>query len=217
MKTPYITLKFAQTLDGRIAAKDGSSKWISSFPARKFVHKLRAKSDAVLVGIGTILKDNPSLTTRLVKGKNPTRIVIDGKLRTPPSANVVKTAKKIKTIIVTTRKASQGKIKQLKKKGVEVIISTPAGSGNIDLKKVTRVLYKKGIKSILAEGGRGIATAFLRSGLVSKVIVIIAPKILGKGVEAIADLGITGIKGALKLRLKSVEKLGDDIIFTASL
>ena len=112
MKKPYITIKYAQTLDGKIAAKDGSSKWISGPKSRKFAHRLRAEHDAILVGVQTVLKDNPSLTVRLAKGKNLARIIIDGKLRVDPACKIVKTAKGIKTIVVTTNSAPLGKCPQ---------------------------------------------------------------------------------------------------------
>ena len=215
MKRPYITLKFAETLDGRIAAKDSSSRWISGPGSLKFAHRLRAANDAVLIGAGTVLSDNPSLTTRLVKGKNPTRIIIDGRLRIPLTARVVKDRREAKTIIVTTPKASKRKLEKLKKQGVEFIILPSLKDGNIDLKRIIRILYKKGIRKILVEGGSRVITSFLKTGLVDRVVVILSPKILGKGVESVGDLGIGSIKGALKLRLRSVKRIGEDIIYIA--
>ena len=216
MAGPYITIKFAQTLDGRIAARNGSSKWISAAKSRKFAHRLRAENDAILIGAKTVLKDNPSLTTRLVKGKNPTRIIIDGRLRIPLNARVVKKTKNIKTIIVTTSKAAKGKLKSLKKRGIEFIILPAAKSGDIDLKKIIRILYKKGIRKILVEGGSQIITSFLKAGLVDRIVAVVSPKISGKGIETVGDLKIRNIKGALKLRLKNIRRLGEDIIYTAN-
>lgn len=211
MKGPYITLKFAATLDGKIAASDGSSRWISGPKSRKFVHRLRAGHDAVLVGIGTVLADNPLLTTHGIKGKNPARIVIDGELRTPFNSKIVKTARNIRTIIVTTPKSTRLKTEKMRKKGVEVIVF-PSKNSRIDLKKVMRELRREGIKNILVEGGKGTLTAFIKAGLFDRVIAVISPKILGKGLEAVGDLGIKTIKGAIKLRPKSVKRLGDDVI-----
>lgn len=214
MKRPYVTLKFAQTLDGRIAARDESSRWISGPQGLKFAHKLRARSEAILVGIGSVLADNPSLTTRLVKGKNPTRIIIDGKLRIPLNARVVKNTRDARTIIVTTPKVAKTKIERLKKEGVEFIV-LPSVRGNIDLRKIICIFYKQGIKRILVEGGSQVITSFLKTGLADKMVVIISPKILGKGIESVGDLGIGNIKGALKLKLESAKRLGEDIIYTA--
>ena len=214
MKRPYITLKFAQTLDGKIAAKDGSSKWISSSRARKFAHKLRATHDAILVGSKTVLKDNPSLTTRLFKGKNPVRVIIDRKLRTPLNSKILST-RLAKTIIVTTKKAPQRKIEILKKRNIEFIISNTTKSGNINLSRLMNILYLRNIKSVLVEGGRKTIALFLKRGLANKIIIIISPKILGSGVESIDNLGITNIKSALKVRLKDIKRIGEDIIYTA--
>ncbi|NQU95088.1 MAG: bifunctional diaminohydroxyphosphoribosylaminopyrimidine deaminase/5-amino-6-(5-phosphoribosylamino)uracil reductase RibD [Candidatus Omnitrophica bacterium] len=217
MKRPYITLKFAQTLDGRIAARDGSSKWISGPGSLKLTHKLRARNDAILIGVGTVLQDNPSLTVRLAKGKNPTRIIIDPKLRTPYTSRVIKNTKIAKTIIVTARKAPKVKVAQFRQKGVEFVFLPLSKRGYIDLEKIISILYKKGIKSMLVEGGGRIITSFMKKGLVDKLIAIISPKILGKGKDAVGDLGIGNIKWALKLRIKSAKHLGKDIVYTAFL
>ncbi|MBN1354274.1 MAG: RibD family protein [Candidatus Omnitrophica bacterium] len=215
MKKSYITLKFAQTLDGKIAAIDGSSRWISGPKSLEFSHKLRRDSDGILVGIGTVLRDNPSLTTRFIKGRNPVRIVVDSKLRLPATANVVKSIKEAMTIVFTTNGAPKGKIEKLRKKGVEVIVRPIARDGYIDIGDIIRILYKKGIKKILVEGGKSIITSFLKADLADRIIVIVAPKILGKGVESAGDMGITRIDGALRMRLGSVERLGEDVIYTA--
>ena len=217
MKRPYITLKFAQTLDGRIAARDGSSKWISGPGSLKLAHKLRAENDGILIGAGTILQDNPSLTVRLIKGKNPARIIIDPKLRTPYAARIIKNTKIAKTIIVTARKAPKAKVAKFRQKGVEFVFLPLSKRGNVDLKKIIRILYRKGIKSILVEGGGRIITSFIKKGIVDKLIVIISPRILGKGKSSVGDLGIGNIKWALKLRIKSAKRLGKDVVYTAFL
>jgi len=217
LKRPHITLKFAETLDGRISAKDGSSRWISSPESRVFAHKLRARNDAVLVGIGTVLRDNPALTTRLVKGKNPARVIIDRKLKTPLDSKVVKSASSIKTFVITTSKSPKKKATKLRALGVQLIVVPSGKSGEIDLKKVIRILYQKGLKNVLVEGGSGIITSFLKSGLADKVIAIIAPKILGEGTHPVGGLGIGNIKRALKLKIKKVKRLGGDIVCTAFL
>lgn len=215
MKKPFITLKFAQTLDARIAGRDSSSKWISSPASRKFTHKLRAKSDGILVGARTVLADDPSLTARLVKGKNPSRIVLDGRLHIPLTARVVK--KGTGTIVFTSFRAPKRKIKRLREEGVEVIVLPSSKDGNIDLKKIIRILYRKGIRSVLVEGGRSVITSFLKAALADRIVAVISPKILGKGIETVGDLGIRNIKDAFRLRLKNVKRLGKDIIYEASL
>ncbi|MFH1593556.1 MAG: bifunctional diaminohydroxyphosphoribosylaminopyrimidine deaminase/5-amino-6-(5-phosphoribosylamino)uracil reductase RibD [Candidatus Omnitrophota bacterium] len=216
MKRPYITVKFAQTLDGRIAARDGSSKWISSSQSREFAHRLRAQNDAILVGVNTVLIDDPALTVRYARGTDPVRLIIDSRLRTPIDSRVVKETGHSATIIITTRKASSSKIKKLRSMGVGLIITPFSKDGDIDLKKAVRVLYKRGIRSILVEGGQKIITSFLSLKMADKVIAIISPKIVGKGIESVGDLGVSNIKGAIKLRIKRIEKLGGDIIYSAN-
>ncbi|MCQ9207353.1 MAG: RibD family protein [Omnitrophica bacterium] len=211
MKRPYITLKFAQTLDGRIAARDGSSKWVSGTRSRELSHKLRAENDAILVGIRTVLADNPSLTVRHVKGKDPVRIILDSALRTPRASKVVKGAYRVKTIIACAGRKPGKKSALLEKKGVQ-IISCASKKGNVDLKKLVHILYKTGLRSILVEGGRGVITSFLAAGLADKIVAIISPKILGSGTESVGSLGINSMKGAVKLGFKSVRHLGDDVI-----
>jgi len=211
MNQPRITIKFAETLDGKIAAENGSSKWISGPASRRFAHGLRARHDAVLVGIGTVLKDDPALSVRLVKGRDPAKIVVDPRLRIPLASQLIKNARHTKTIIFTTSKAPGSKIKSLEKKGI-IVIPFSSKAKRIDPKKMVRILYAIGIKSIMVEGGRGIITSFLKSGLKQKVIAIISPKILGSGIDSVGYLGIKSIKKALNLRLKSVTRLGNDVV-----
>lgn len=215
MKKPFITIKFAQTLDGKIASFDGSSKWISSPESLKFAHKLRANNDAILVGVGTILSDDPKLTTRLVKGKNPTRIIIDRNLRIPTNAQVLSVPEKNKTIIFTTEAASKYKIDKITKKGVEIIVLPAKKGGDIDLRSIIRILYKKGIGTILVEGGSRTITSFIKEKLADKLVSVISPKIIGKGVSFTGDLGITNIKKSLLLVPGKVKKIGKDVIYTA--
>ena len=215
MKKPFITIKFAQTLDGKIASFDGSSKWISSPESLKFAHKLRANNDAILVGVGTILSDDPKLTTRLVKGKNPTRIIIDRNLRIPTNAQVLSVPEKNKTIIFTTKAASKDKIDKITKKGVEIIVLPAKKGGDIDLRRIIRILYRKGIGTMLIEGGSRTITSFIKEKLADKLVSVISPKIIGKGISFTGDLGITNIKKSLLLVPGKVKKIGKDVIYTA--
>lgn len=215
MRKPFITIKFAQTLDGKIASSDRSSKWISSPESLKFAHKLRASNDAILVGIGTILSDDSKLTTRLVRGKNPTRIIIDRKLRVPVKAQVLSLPEKNKTIIFTTKVASKHKIDRITKKGIEIIVLPAKKRGDIDLRHIIRILYKKGIRRILVEGGSRTITSFIREKLADRLVSVISPKIIGKGVSFAGDLGITNINKSLELKPGKVKKSGKDIIYTA--
>ena len=217
MKRPVITVKFAQTFDGKIAAGDGSSKWISSPESLKLAHRLRSLNDAILIGAGTLLSDNPSLTTRRVRGSNPIRVVIDRKLKIPYSSNVLKGIDKAKTIIITTKKAAKKKIIKLEKQGAEVVLASVGKNGYIDLNAIIRILYKKGVKKLLVEGGSKVITSFIRKGLADKIVVIVAPKILGKGMNAIGDLGISSMNKALKLKVCTAKRSGKDVVYEVSI
>jgi diaminohydroxyphosphoribosylaminopyrimidine deaminase/5-amino-6-(5-phosphoribosylamino)uracil reductase len=214
---PYVTLKWAQTLDGKIATSTGSSRWIASPPSLKLAHKLRAAHDAILAGINNILVDNPELTTRLVKGKSPTRIILDSKLRIPLNAKVLTNQDKAKTIVAATPSANKERLSALKKMGIEVLTIPADANGKVDLKKLVKTLGERDISSLLVEGGGEVYTSFLRAGLVDKVVAIIAPKILGKGTDTIRDLAITDINKALKLKFTKVYRSGEDIVVEAGI
>ncbi|MBN1161311.1 MAG: bifunctional diaminohydroxyphosphoribosylaminopyrimidine deaminase/5-amino-6-(5-phosphoribosylamino)uracil reductase RibD [Dehalococcoidales bacterium] len=209
---PYVTLKWAQTLDGRIAAAGGSTTRISSPPSLKLAHKLRAVHDAILVGVNTVLKDDPQLTTRLVKGRNPLRIILDSRLRAPLDAKVLKDRDKAGTLVVTTPRAPAPKLAALKKTGVEVLTVPPDKAGRVDLKKLLEALGKRDVSSLLVEGGGEVITSFLRLGMADRLVVIIAPKILGKGTDSVGDLNITDLAKAYKLKFDKVYRSGEDIV-----
>jgi diaminohydroxyphosphoribosylaminopyrimidine deaminase/5-amino-6-(5-phosphoribosylamino)uracil reductase len=211
-RLPFITLKFAQTLDGRIAGSTGHSRWISSAFSLRFAHKLRSIHDGILVGAGTVLQDDPDLTVRLVRGRNPVRIVVDSRLRIPLKARILENQDKAKTIIATTCQASPEKRARLEEMGIEIL---PVGKDNdqqVNLKKLFTALGKRDISSILVEGGAGIITSTLKEKLADRVIIIIAPKIMGKGIEAVGDLGSEIVADALRLFYKRVFRQGEDII-----
>jgi diaminohydroxyphosphoribosylaminopyrimidine deaminase/5-amino-6-(5-phosphoribosylamino)uracil reductase len=212
-KTPFVTLKLASTLDGRIATCTGESKWITGEAARRFVHKMRAEADAVMIGIGTVLKDNPELTTRLVKGKDPVRVVVDSRLRIPISARILN-RKKSAIIVATTKDKGQKekKIKALNAKGAEVLL-LPAKDGMVDLTALIKELAKREITSIMIEGGSSLAASAIKEAIVDKVAIFVAPKILGKeGLPTIENLGIKRIRNAIRLRGLECRRLGEDIL-----
>jgi diaminohydroxyphosphoribosylaminopyrimidine deaminase/5-amino-6-(5-phosphoribosylamino)uracil reductase len=212
---PFVTLKFAQTLDGRIATATGDSKWISSELSLKWAHKMRSCHDAILVGVGTVLKDDPQLTVRLVKGRNPLRIVADSRLRIPLNSKILKDLEIAPTTIVTTPQADREKASSLKRMGIDVLTTGENSEGMVDLKDLLQKLGKKNISSVLVEGGATTITSFIRQGLADKVIAIVAPKIMGRGVEAVGDLGILKVDRALKLSFDKVYRKGDDVIIEA--
>jgi len=212
---PLVTLKFAQTLDGRIATLTGDSKWISSERSLEWAHKLRSEHDAVMVGVGTVLKDDPQLTVRLNRGRNPVRVVADSRLRTPLGAKILKEQNLAQTIIATTRRADLEKIAAFKALGVDVLVLPEDREGEVNLKELLKRLGQRNISSVLVEGGATTITSFIRQGLADRLVVIIAPKILGKGLEAVDDLGIREISRSLKLSFDKVYRKGEDLIIEA--
>jgi diaminohydroxyphosphoribosylaminopyrimidine deaminase / 5-amino-6-(5-phosphoribosylamino)uracil reductase len=212
---PFVTLKFAQTLDGRIATSTGDSKWISSEPSLKWAHRLRSLHDSVLVGVGTVLKDDPQLTVRLMKGRNPVRIVVDSRLRIPLSSKILKDLESAPTIIAATSQADMEKAFALNVMGIEVLTTEEDSEGMVDLKELLQKLGKKNISSVLVEGGATTITSFIRQGLADKIVAIIAPKIVGKGVETVGDLGILKVGRASKLSFDKVYRKGEDIVVEA--
>lgn len=210
---PFVTLKFACSLDGKIATASGESQWISCEASRKFTHHLRDLNDAILVGVGTVLKDNPSLTTRLVQGKNPVRVIVDSNARTPLDSNVV-IDKSARTIIATTSNAPPEKISALKNLGVEIIT---AGDGlRVDLKILMHELAEQEITSVLVEGGGTINFSMLKENLVDKVLAFVAPKIIGgkNSLTAVEGAGFEKLSDAVNLKNLTTQKLGDDILIS---
>lgn len=214
---PFVTVKYAQTLDGRIATATGQSQWISSPASLKLAHQLRAEHDAILVGIGTVLKDNPALTVRRVRGRNPLRIVVDSGLAITTKANVMQNLSQTPTLIVTTKKASNPHFQNLAAAGAELITVDPDERNRVDLKKLLQLLAVRKISSILIEGGAQMITSALKDNLVNRLVTVIAPKILGKGVEAVGDLNIRDLKDAKILSVRTVSKKGVDVIMDSRL
>jgi len=214
-KVPFVVLKVASTLDGKIATRTGNARWITGEKSRTFVHQLRNEVDAVLVGIGTVKRDNPLLTTRLKhgEGRDPHRIVLDTHLKIPLSSKLLHLDSQAKTIIATTEGASPRKIKKLEGLGVK-ILTIPTLKGRLDLKALLKELGKMEITSVMVEGGREIITSFLEHGLVDKLYLFYAPKII-MGKEAI---GITGGQGiallneAIQVSGVRIKRLDDDIL-----
>ncbi|KUP20418.1 bifunctional diaminohydroxyphosphoribosylaminopyrimidine deaminase/5-amino-6-(5-phosphoribosylamino)uracil reductase RibD [Paenibacillus sp. DMB5] len=216
-KQPFVTLKSASTLDGKLATRTGDSKWISNGQAREIVHTLRHRHQGIMVGVGTVIADNPSLTTRLeVPGLHPVRIVIDSGLRTPLDANVV-TDGQAPTIIVTTTAADPAKKAALEAAGISVI--TCGDGPRVDLKAAMITLGEMEIGSILLEGGGTLNGSMLQSGLVDRVVLFYAPKIVGGGAEAPGTFDFPGValmKEAITLEGLEVEVLGDNVCISGT-
>lgn len=211
-RIPFVTLKYAQTLDGRIATATGHAQWISSEASRRFAHTLRSVNDAILVGAGTVIQDDPELTVRMVKGKNPLRIVVDSQLRTSTKSKIYKNQKAARTIIATTVRANPEKRALFHDLGIEMLQIDADQHGQVDQGKLLRELGKHNIASVLVEGGAEIITSFIKNALADRVTIIIAPKIIGSGKEAVGDLSITDMNEAFVITEKKMIRKGDDLI-----
>ena len=212
---PFVTVKFAQTLDGRIASSTGHSRWISSPASRKLGHKLRTRHDAVLVGIGTVVKDNPQLTVRLVRGRSPLRIVLDSHLRVSLDATVLTEQEKAITLIAATTGTSRDRAAAFKNMGIEMLTVPGDTHGDVDLRQLLKILGERNVSSILVEGGAETITSFLRLGLADRLVVFTAPRIMGRGVEAVGELEIKDVAGALKLTFEKVYRSAEDVVIEA--
>ena len=209
-KIPFVTAKFACSLDGKIATFSGQSQWISCEESRKFVHKMRDINDGIMVGIGTVLADNPSLTTRLDGGKNPVRIIADSFARLPLDSKILYDGA-AKNIIAVTENAPAEKVSKLKKLGAEIIV---AGSFQVNLKTLMNELAKREITSVLLEGGGTLNFSMFRAGLIDKVFAFVAPKIIG-GIDALTPVeggGVEKLSDAVQLENLTAEKIGSDIL-----
>jgi diaminohydroxyphosphoribosylaminopyrimidine deaminase/5-amino-6-(5-phosphoribosylamino)uracil reductase len=212
---PFVFLKVAMSLDGRIATGTGDSKWITCEDSRVRVHQLRDRVDAVLVGCGTVAEDDPELTTRLPNddGENPVRVILDGKANMPIDARVLAGRSAGASWVVVGEAAESARVERLKESGAEVIVLTDS-DGRIDFNTVLRELGRREVTSLLVEGGKGVFTEALKSGSVDKVLAFVAPVILGGDARfaAVGELGVEKISDALKLRDINIERVGDDVL-----
>jgi diaminohydroxyphosphoribosylaminopyrimidine deaminase/5-amino-6-(5-phosphoribosylamino)uracil reductase len=215
---PFVLAKFAMSLDGKIATKTGDSRWISGEESRRYVHYLRHQVDAIMVGVNTIIADDPQLTARAGKEggqaeKQPLRIIVDSKGRTPPTARVLHMPGK--TLIAVARETEPGKTKALTQAGAEVL-RLPSKDRRVDLVELLRVLGKREVTSLLVEGGATLFGSLFEQDLVDKLLVFIAPIIIGGG-EAKSSVGGKGVEKvaqAMSLTRVKVEKLGDDVLIS---
>lgn len=210
---PWVTLKWAQSLDGRIAAGSGDSKWISSILSRRMAHALRAEHDAVLVGAETLRRDDPRLTVRHVKGRNPLRVVLTSDLDVALEAKAFSLGPSDPGCwVACSQGARSDRAEALKEKGIRVVPCPADASGGVDLAFLLRELGKAGISSLLVEGGSSTITSFLRARLVQRVVCFLAPMVLGEGVGAVGDLGLEKVSQALPLGNWKVKRLGPDLM-----
>lgn len=202
---PFVALKTAQSLDGRLATATGDSQWISGPESLKFAHRLRAIYDAVAVGAGTVRADNPSLTVRHVKGDNPIRLILTTSGELPKNINLFSHNQDNNSIVATTKAG----LSKLKHTGVMSWTIRKSGNG-LDLNQFLSMCGRVGISSLLIEGGGRLATSFLRHKLIDKIYQVVAPIIIGSGIEAVGDLKIKRLKNAIKLSNVVYKRVGQD-------
>jgi diaminohydroxyphosphoribosylaminopyrimidine deaminase/5-amino-6-(5-phosphoribosylamino)uracil reductase len=214
---PHVTLKIAMTLDGKIADREGASRWITGAAARAEAHRLRSQSDAILVGIGTVLLDDPELTVRLGKPwpREPYRVVLDAGARTPSDARVVRAGTHARTLVMVGHDAPTERTGRLSSTGA-VVVRGPERDGHVDLKTVLAELHKREVRALLVEGGAEVHGAFLEAGVADRIVVFIAPLLLGgrAAPSAIAGLGLP-LKGAQRLGPLTVRSVGPDLLVEA--
>jgi GTP cyclohydrolase II len=206
---PFVVLKFAQSVDGRIATLSGDARWISGEAERRVSHGMRAACDAILVGVNTVVVDDPQLTVRMTPGASPRRVVLDSTLRTPPTARVLDAG--AATTIITTERSDPRRRAELREHGVEVEV-VPGDSSGVDLAAAFAALRRSGTESLLVEGGAGVITSALAAGAVDRLVVAIAPVLIGAGVDAIGPLGVTRVADGIELVNRSIHSAGDDIL-----
>jgi diaminohydroxyphosphoribosylaminopyrimidine deaminase / 5-amino-6-(5-phosphoribosylamino)uracil reductase len=212
---PWVTLRMAMTLDGKVATRTGDSRWVTGEAARRFVHRLRNESDAVLIGSGTAAVDDPELTARLRGARNPLRVVLDTNARLDPKSKLVRTAKDVTTLILTGPDPSTGALEEM---GVQVERVGLTG-GRVDPETALRRLVERGVHSVLCEGGPEVAASLLEGGLVDEVIWFIAPKLAGGSAAPgpVGGAGIERMSEALPVHSIKVRRFGEDIAVTGRL
>lgn len=214
---PLVTLKLAATLDGRIATASGESQWITGEAARQRAHLLRASHDAVMVGVGTVIADDPLLTCRLpgLEARSPVRIVIDGSLRTPLTAKLIAEAKKVPTWIVHRHGADAIRCQTMRDCGVELIEIPVSETVEMDLAVAFAELGKRGLTRVLVEGGAGLAGELLEADLVDRLAWFHAPTLIGgDGLPAVAAFGVETLSAAPRFRRVALETVGEDVLET---
>jgi diaminohydroxyphosphoribosylaminopyrimidine deaminase/5-amino-6-(5-phosphoribosylamino)uracil reductase len=221
-QNPFVTLKAAASLDGKVATRSGDSRWISSEASRNYVHRLRQAMDAVMVGIGTVLKDDPLLTVRLPEGERlhkPLRVIVDSRLRIPLDSQLVRTAGQYPTLVATSPTASSSKLQRLAKAKVEVLIIKKDAQGHVSLRGLMKELARRGVVSLLLEGGPTVNASAIKEGLVDRLIFFSAPKIIGgqRAPGVIGGEGVLRVKEAKAVKILKVRRIGPDVLVEGTL
>jgi diaminohydroxyphosphoribosylaminopyrimidine deaminase/5-amino-6-(5-phosphoribosylamino)uracil reductase len=216
-KMPYVTLKAAVTLDGKLATATGDSRWVTGEAAREWVHRLRNRVDVILVGANTVRRDNPQLTTRLPGGggKDPMRVVVDSHLSLKPSARVFTQRSRARTVVATLEDPASRKARRLTEQGV-LVWQVRGKRGRVDLKAVLARIAREGFNHVLVEGGAEMYGSFLRERLADELALFLAPKLIGnRGLSWSGDLGVKLMSQALQLKDLSCERIGEDLLLQA--
>jgi diaminohydroxyphosphoribosylaminopyrimidine deaminase/5-amino-6-(5-phosphoribosylamino)uracil reductase len=214
---PYVVLKTAATLDGKTAAHTGDSRWVTGGEARRQVHRMRSWLDAICVGSGTALADDPQLTCRLLGGRDPLRVVVDSKLILPPTAKVLDPSSQAGCLVACGPKAPAKRRAALENAGAQVLALPEGPRGGVDLAELMAELGRRGVTSLLLEGGAGLAWGFLSQGLIDEVVYFYAPKLIGGAAAPgmIAGAGFASIAEAVELEKPKLRRVGDDIMMQA--
>ncbi|ADL08431.1 bifunctional diaminohydroxyphosphoribosylaminopyrimidine deaminase/5-amino-6-(5-phosphoribosylamino)uracil reductase RibD [Thermosediminibacter oceani] len=212
---PFVVAKIAQSFDGKIAMASGESRWITGEPARVKAHELRSWYDAIMVGVGTVMADDPLLTCRLPeKRKNPVRIVVDSGARMPPDARMLR-CEGGRVILATTERADSERVSALKERGVEVI-KVPPAEGRVDLSRLMEILGGMGITSVLVEGGSTLTSSLIKGNLVDKLLVFVAPVVIGgEGIDSVGKLHVDRLSQAPRFKFHSIDAIGGDLLLEA--
>jgi len=217
-RRPWVTLKAGMSLDGKVATRTGASQWITGEAARHRALELREEHDAILVGVTTILADDPRLTRRLglTPGLGSTRIVLDSTLRTPPEATVVTTDPEL-TLVVHTEAADPARVVRLREAGVEVLEMPADGHGRVDLEPLLDELGRRGVTALLVEGGSAVHGSFVDADLVDEAVLFVAPLLIGGDAPSVVGgIGCDGLDGATRLVFEAVERIEDDLELRAA-
>lgn len=212
---PFVTLKLAATLDGRIATVQGDSRWITGEASRRLVHRWRNEHDAILVGAETVLHDDPELTCRMRGGRHPLRVVVDGRLRLPLGSKLVSGAGMIPTLVLTARGADATRVRELRAAGVQVI-ALPARDGRMVWLRMLQELGRRNLASVLVEGGAEVAAGLLAARQVDRLRLFLAPKLIGgDGRAVLASLSVQEMADAITLPTPRLRRVGEDLLYEA--
>lgn len=215
-KLPFVRLKVAQSIDGKIATRSGDSKWISGEESRRFVHQLRGKVDAVMVGVNTVLKDNPMLLSKVPRSKQPIRVIVDSVLKTPIKSKLFSTAHRHVVVLATTKAASFKKAETFAKNGISVLFCKMK-SGRVDLKDLLKKLSWLNITDLLVEGGGELSASLVEERLVDQFLFFVSPKIIGGRLAktSVEGIGADRMKDAIRLKNVSIRRFSEDILIEA--